>query len=198
MSTTKEIQQAMTPSEALGHLVQGNMRFTAGQSIHSNLMPQVKETASGQFPFAAILGCIDSRATAEQVFDQGVGDLFNARVAGNVVNEDVLGSIEYACHVAGAKLIVVLGHTACGAVTAATQRVELGNITALLSKITPVVDSFGKGDLVVDDVAERNVQHSMDRIRSESAILAKMEQEGSIQIVGAMYDVATGKVRFLD
>ena len=173
------------------------MRFVAGESLPRDYGREVSETADGQFPFAAILGCIDSRASAEQLFDQGIGDLFNARVAGNIVNEDVLGSLEYACHVAGARLILVLGHTACGAVTAATQGVELGNITPLLSKIAPVVDSFSEA-VPVDKVAERNVLHGMERIRNESAILREMEQAGEILIKGAMYDVATGKVRFLE
>ena len=197
MSTTKDIQARMSPAEALEQLKAGNERFLTGMRLSRDYNRELNETATGQFPFAAILGCIDSRATAEQLFDQGVGDLFNARISGNIVNEDILGSLEYACNVAGAKLILVLGHTACGAVTAATQSVELGNITALLSKITPVVDSLGKG-VAVDKVAEHNVQHSIIRIRKESAILKDMEDSGKILIKGAMYDVATGEVRFLD
>jgi len=197
MSTTKDVQNKMTPAGALERLSAGNERFVTGKMHLRDYATEVGETAEGQFPFAAILGCIDSRATAEQLFDQGVGDLFNARVAGNIVNEDVLGSLEYACHVAGAKLILVLGHTACGAVTAATQRVELGNITALLSKIMPVVDSLPE-KIAVDEVAEHNVQFSIERIRKESVILKDMERAGEILIKGAMYDVASGKVRFLD
>lgn len=187
----------MSPAQALEQLKAGNKRFLSGKMLSRDYSREISETAGGQFPFAAILGCIDSRATAEQLFDQGVGDLFNARVAGNIVNDDILGSLEYACHVAGAKLVLVLGHTACGAVTAATQGVELGNITTLLSRITPVVDRLDKG-LAVDKVAEHNVRHSMDRIRKESSILKEMELEGKILIKGAMYDVATGKVRFLE
>ncbi len=197
MSTTEDIQTRMTPAGALEQLKAGNERFLSGKTLVRDFASDISETATGQFPFAAILGCIDSRASAEQLFDQGVGDLFNARIAGNIVNEDILGSLEYACHVVGSKLILVLGHTACGAVTAATQRVELGNITALLSKITPVVDSLDK-DMAVDEVAEHNVKHSIARIRKESAILKDMEQAGRILIKGAMYDVATGKVTFLD
>jgi carbonic anhydrase len=197
MSTTKNNQTKMTPAKALEQLQAGNERFLSGKTLSRDFSSEIKETAAGQYPFAVILGCIDSRATAEQLFDQGVGDLFNARVAGNIVNEDILGSLEYACNVAGSKLILVLGHTACGAVTAATQNVELGNITALLSKITPVVDSLGQG-VAVDKVAEHNVQHSIMRIRKESAILKDMEESGKIIIKGAMYDVATGEVRFLD
>ena len=197
MSTTKEIQSGITPAEALEQLKAGNRRFISGERLLRDYAREVSETAGGQFPFAAILGCIDSRAPAEQLFDQGVGDLFNARVAGNIVNEDILGSLEYACNVAGARLILVLGHTSCGAVTAATQGVKLGNITALLSKITPVVDRLEKG-ADVDEVAEQNVKHSIERIRKESTILKDMEQAGKIIVTGAMYDVATGKVHFLD
>lgn len=187
----------MTPAAAVEQLKAGNERFLTGKGLSRDYPGEVNDTAGGQFPFAAILGCIDSRATAEQLFDQGVGDLFNARVAGNIVNEDILGSLEYACYVAGAKLILVLGHTACGAVTAATQRVELGHITALLSRITPAVDHAQDG-ASVDEVAEQNVIYSIERIRNDSAILKDMEQAGKILILGAMYDVATGKVRFLD
>ena len=197
MSTKKDVQTRMTPADAMEQLKAGNERFLSGNRLSRDYSSEIRETAGGQFPFAAILGCIDSRVTAEQLFDQGVGDLFNARVAGNIVNEDILGSLEYACNVAGARLILVLGHTACGAVTAATQQVELGNITALLSKITPVVDSLD-AEVTVDEVAEHNVQHSIERIRKESTILKDMELEGEILIKGAMYDVATGKVRFLD
>lgn len=197
MSTTKDNQTRMTPAKALEQLKAGNERFLTGKTLARDYSSEIKETATDQFPFASILGCIDSRSSSEQLFDQGVGDLFNARVAGNIVNEDILGSLEYACNVVGSKLVLVLGHTACGAVTAATQRVELGNITALLSKITPVVDSLGKG-VAVDKVAEHNVQHSIMRIRKESAILKDMEDSGKILIKGAMYDVATGEVRFLD
>jgi carbonic anhydrase len=197
MSTTKEVQEQMTPAEALEQLKSGNERFLSGKIRSRDHGREVNLTSGGQFPFAAILGCIDSRVTAEQLFDQGIGDLFNARVAGNIVNEDILGSLEYACHVAGAKLILVLGHTACGAVTAATQRVELGNISALLSKITPVVDMF-REEVTVDEVAKRNVQNSIERIRTESAILNQMELEGKILIQGAMYDVGSGEVDFLD
>lgn len=197
MSTAKEIQNSMTPAEALEQLKAGNRRFLSGQPLPRDYTKEVSETAGGQFPFAAILGCIDSRANAEQLFDQGIGDLFNARVAGNIVNEDILGSLEYACNVAGARLILVLGHTSCGAVTAATQGVKLGNITALLSKITPVVDRLAEG-AAVDEVAEQNIRHSIERIRKESNILQDMEKAGKILVKGAMYDVTTGKVRFLD
>jgi carbonic anhydrase len=197
MSTSQDMQSKMTPAGSLERLKAGNRRFTSGKIKMRDYAKEVVETAGDQFPFAAILGCIDSRAAAEQLFDQGMGDLFNVRVAGNIVNEDVLGSLEFACHVAGARLILVLGHTACGAVTAAVQGVELGHLSTLLSKIAPVVDSYGK-EMAADVVAEHNVQHSIRRIRKESAILKDMEQAGKILIKGAMYDVATGKVRFLD
>lgn len=187
----------MTPAEALEQLKAGNERCINEKRLSRDYSRELNETAAGQFPFAAILGCIDSRVSSEQIFDQGVGDLFNARVAGNIVNKDILGSLEYACHVIGAKLILVLGHTACGAVTAATQRMELGNITTLLSKIVPVVDRLDAA-VAVDEVAEHNVHHSIECIRKESDILKDMELSGKILIKGAMYDVATGKVRFLD
>ena len=195
---TKTIQERMTPEEALTRLLEGNRRFVEKQHARPDLSEQVSATAEGQFPFAAVLGCIDSRAPAELVFDQGIGDIFNARVAGNIVNEDILGSLEYACKVAGSKLILVLGHTACGAVTAACKRVELGNITPLLSKITPAVESFGNRPVEVDEVARQNVQMSIQRIKAESEILSELESRGEIQILGAMYDVTTGKVTLLD
>lgn len=195
---TKEKQEQMTPEEALKRLLDGNRRFVEKQHERPDLAAQVRVTSAGQHPFAAVLGCIDSRAPAELVFDQGIGDIFNARVAGNIVNEDILGSLEYACKVAGSKLILVLGHTACGAVTAACNRVELGNITALLSKITPAVDSLGKTPVEVDEVARQNVHLNIQRIKAESEILSEMESGGEILIHGAMYDVSTGKVTLLD
>lgn len=195
---TREIQQQLTPEEALNRLLDGNGRFLENQHKKTDLPEQVSATAAGQYPFAAVLGCIDSRAPAELIFDQGIGDIFNARVAGNIVNEDILGSLEYACKVAGSKLILILGHTSCGAVTAACNQVELGNITALLSKITPAVESFGNTSIDVDEVAGQNVHMNIQRIREESEILSAMESSGEIQIRGAMYDVATGKVTLLD
>jgi carbonic anhydrase len=192
-----EKQQQMTPESALRHLMDGNRRFVQNRLSIPDYAAEVSGTAKGQYPFAAVLGCIDSRAPAELVFDQGIGDIFNARVAGNIVNEDILGSLEYACKVAGSKLILVLGHTACGAVTAATKQVELGNITALLSKILPAVRALDQGT-EVDEVARKNVQLNIQRIREESEILAELEAEGAIRIVGAMYDVSSGQVSLLD
>ncbi len=197
MSTSQEIQQNMSPDAALERLLEGNERFLLQQLKQANQLEQVRQTADGQYPFAVVLGCIDSRAAAEKIFDQGIGDIFNARVAGNIVNEDILGSLEYACKVIGSKLVLVLGHTACGAVISAVQQVELGNITALLSKITPAVQAFGE-DPDVDEVAKENVRLSIRRIRQESDILAEMESKEEILIKGAIYDVTTGKVSVVD
>ena len=199
---TKQIQDSLIPKDALRILVEGNDRFVQNEKVQRDLQNQVVETSKGQFPFAVILSCIDSRVPAELVFDQGIGDIFNVRVAGNIVNEDVLGSIEYSCKVAGSKAVVVMGHTKCGAVTAACNDVELGNITALLQKIKPAVDIIrsegGNMDAdAVEEVSLVNVGFSIDRIRAESPILSEMEKNNEIEIVGALYDVSTGKVEFL-
>ncbi len=199
---TKEIQENLTPKCAHDVLVEGNKRFAQNLKAQRNLQEQVFETSKGQFPFAVILSCIDSRAPAELVFDQGIGDIFSVRIAGNIVNEDILGSMEYACKVAGSKIVVVMGHSKCGAVTAACNHVELGNITALLDKIKPVVEAVNvepanMHDDVIEEVAHLNVELSINRIRQESPILAEMEENGEIEIVGAMYDVSTGLVEFL-
>lgn len=198
---TKEIQDNLTPKCAHDILVEGNKRFVANLKAQRNLKDQVLATSEGQYPFAVILSCIDSRVPAELVFDQGIGDIFSIRVAGNVVNEDVLGSMEYACKVAGSKILVVMGHTKCGAVTAACKNVELGNVTALLKKISPAVNAIRKNDNEltdeqVEEVSFENVNVSIDRIRKESSILAEMEKNGEIEIVGASYDVNTGLVEF--
>lgn len=199
---TKETQANLTPTTAHEILMAGNKRFVANKMISRDLNAQVNATSAGQYPFAVVLSCIDSRVPAELVFDQGIGDIFSVRVAGNVVNEDVLGSMEYACKVAGSKILVVLGHSKCGAVTAACSDVKLGNITALLSKIRPAVESIGVGDgevspEKVDEVAVENINVSIKRIREESTILAEMEKAGEIEIFGAIYDVATGEVKSL-
>ena len=195
---TKVLQEKMSPAVALNSLLEGNKRFTQQLQLNRDLMSQVSDTATGQFPFAAILSCIDSRVPAEIVFDQGIGDLFSVRVAGNVVNEDVLGSLEYACKVAGSKLVLVMGHTKCGAVTAACENVELGNITSLLAKIKPAIalseNNSSSGAISVENVSVKNVGISIETLRNESPILAEMEQQGLIQIVGAIYDVASGIV----
>lgn len=196
---TKELQDKTSPDKAIDRLKQGNKRFVAKDHEQRDLLTQVDQTSGGQFPFAAILSCIDSRVPAELVFDQGIGDVFNVRVAGNIVNEDVLGSLEYSCKVAGSKIIVVMGHTKCGAVTAACNHVELGNITHLLDKIQPAVKSAMKGEPDADSiekVALKNIELSIERIREESPILAELESNGDIKIVGAIYDVASGVVCF--
>ena len=164
---------------------------------------QVSATSAGQFPFAAVLGCIDSRVPVETIFDLGIGDIFTPRVAGNIVNEDILGSLEYACKVAGSKLIVVLGHSKCGAVTAACQGVELGNITTLLSKIKPAVSTIVKDGVELDSetielVTQENIRLSVETIKAKSSILNEMSRNGEIKIVGAYYDVSTGQVSFLE
>lgn len=197
---TKETQQAFTPESVIATLKSGNERFVSNNKTNRDLNSQVSDTSGGQFPFAVVLSCIDSRVPAEIIFDQGIGDIFSVRVAGNVVNEDVLGSIEYGCKVAGSKSVVVLGHTKCGAVTAACKHVELGNITALLSKIQPAVSKVNKPEVTAESIEETaitNVELSIEQIKAESPILAEMEKNGEINIVGASYDVSTGKVTFI-
>ncbi|MDG2052424.1 MAG: carbonic anhydrase family protein [Flavobacteriaceae bacterium] len=199
---TKITQDNLTVNDAHSILVEGNNRFVQNLKALRNLKEQVFQTSEGQYPFAVILSCIDSRVPAELVFDQGIGDIFSVRVAGNIINEDVLGSIEYACKVAGSKIVVVMGHTKCGAVTAACNHVELGNITPLLQKIKPAVlaveaNISKMNDKSIEDVAVLNVKLSIDRIRKESSILSELEKEGTIEIFGANYDVSTGKVNFL-
>ncbi|MBL1279519.1 MAG: carbonic anhydrase [Fluviicola sp.] len=202
---TKETQENLTPKTAHSILVAGNKRFAQNLKAQRNLQDQVFETSKGQFPFAVIHSCIDSRVPAELVFDQGIGDIFSSRVAGNIINEDVLGSIEFSCKVAGSKIVVVMGHTKCGAVTAACNNVELGNITTLLNKIRPAIDivndtySNAKKEMtedIVEKASIQNVKSSINRIRKESPILAEMERIGEIEIVGALYDVASGQVDF--
>ncbi|MEJ6736558.1 MAG: carbonic anhydrase family protein [Flavobacteriales bacterium] len=199
---TKETQDNLSPGDARNILIEGNNRFVKSLQLARNLQYQVLETSKGQFPFAAILGCIDSRVPAELVFDQGIGDVFSIRVAGNIINEDVLGSLEYSCKVAGSKIVVVMGHSECGAVTAACNDVKLGNISALLDKIKPAVNTIKDGDQEmsnndIEKVAVKNVKLSIERIKKESSILREMEKNGEIEIVGAMYSLATGKVEFL-
>lgn len=200
---TKVTQDNLTPQLAHQILVEGNARFVQNVKAQRNLQDQVLETSKGQFPFAVILSCIDSRVPAELVFDQGIGDIFSVRVAGNIINEDVLGSMEYACKVAGSKIVVVMGHTKCGAVTSACKHIELGNITALLDKIKPAVKIIEAkrdtmDDAAIEEVSVTNVKISIDRIRDESPILAEMEKEGQIEIVGAIYNVANGQVAFFE
>ncbi len=203
---TKETQATMTPEKSLQFLKEGNLRFQQNLKANRNLLEQVNDTSEGQFPFATILSCIDSRVSAELVFDQGLGDIFSVRIAGNFVNEDILGSMEFACKLAGTKLIVVLGHTSCGAVKGACDDAKLGNLTNMLAKIKPAVDAIteptdaslrnSKNSEFVDSVAQKNVLLTIDRIRKESEVLQEMEKNGDIMIVGAMYDINTGEVTF--
>ena len=205
---TKETQDLMTPSLALDALKTGNDRFLKGNQVTRNLNAQVDETSGGQYPFATVLHCIDSRVSAEHVFDQGIGDLFSIRIAGNFVNEDILGSMEFACKLAGTKVLVVLGHTACGAIKGACDHARLGNLTALINKLEPAVeavDSPAEADLrnssnidFVNGVAAKNVLMTIDNIRSQSPILKEMEADGAIKIVGGLYDIATGNVNFYE
>ena len=198
---TKNTQSKLNPKDAHKLLVDGNLRFSQNLKANRNLKDQVKDTSLGQFPFAAILSCIDSRVPAELIFDLGIGDIFSVRIAGNIINEDILGSLEYSCKVSGAKIVVVLGHSNCGAVTAACQNVELGNITNLLNKIKPVIErsNYEFFDTnAIESVAQDNVHWSIDRIRKESHILAKMEKDGEIEIVGAYYDLTNGLVSFYE
>ena len=205
---TKEDQAAITPAGALTLLQSGNERFVANRQAQRDLLGQVQATSTGQYPFATILSCIDSRVSAELVFDQGVGDIFSVRVAGNIVNEDLLGSMEFACKLAGTKLLLVLGHTSCGAVKGACDDAQMGNLTTLLSKIKPAVqavtipekpeDRTSQNLSFVDQVAETNVRFTMENVRKLSPVLRMMEEDGEILISGAMYDIASGKVRFLE
>ncbi|MEZ4793898.1 MAG: carbonic anhydrase family protein [Flavobacteriaceae bacterium] len=205
---TQETQATMTPQKALNFLKEGNLRFQNNLKANRNLLQQVNETAEGQFPFATILSCIDSRVSAELVFDQGLGDIFSIRIAGNFVNQDILGSMEFACKLAGTKLIVVLGHTSCGAVKGACDHARMGNLTALINKIEPAVYAVeqpkekelrnSSNTEFVDAVAEKNVEMTLENIRSQSVILKEMEEKGEIQIVGAMYDLSNGSVTFYE
>jgi len=203
---TRETQSTMTPQKAIDFLKEGNQRFQNNLKANRNLLEQVNDTSDGQFPFATILSCIDSRVSAELVFDQGLGDIFSVRIAGNFVNEDILGSMEFACKLAGTKVIVVLGHTSCGAVKGACDHAEMGNLTKLIQKITPAVNAVtepkdeslrtSKNLEFVDEVSKKNVHLTIDRIHAESPILAEMEKNGEIKIIGAMYDINTGAVDF--
>jgi carbonic anhydrase len=199
---TKESQGAMTPAKALDALKEGNKRFRAGTSVQKNLLAKVKASAAGQYPFAVVLSCMDSRVPAEAVFDQSIGDIFSIRVAGNVVNPDNLGSLEYAGKVIGVKTIVVLGHTSCGAVKGAIDNVKLGSLTELVAKIQPAVAASGSGTskdhTYVDKVGEQNVRLAMKEIREKSPVLKEMLDSGAVGLVGGMYDLETGAVTFFE
>lgn len=202
----KKSQASLTPLDALEFLKEGNDRFLNNLRANRNLLQMVNDTSEGQWPFAVILSCIDSRTSAELVFDQGLGDIFSVRVAGNVVNEDVLGSMEYAVKYAGSKLVVVLGHTKCGAVTSACNQVKDGNITALMHKIKPAIamektvtqHRDGNNAIFVEKVATLNITHALYEIRERSPIISEMEKEGKVIVIGATYDVESGKVDFYE
>ncbi len=203
---TKETQALITPKSAIEILKEGNKRFVNQNQLNRDLNAQVKDTAKGQFPIATVLHCIDSRVSAELIFDQGVGDIFSIRIAGNFVNEDILGSMEFACKLAGTKTVLVLGHTACGAVKGACDHARLGNLTKLIQKIEPAVDAVtepidkslrtSKNIDFVNEVAKKNVEMTIANIRKQSEVLKDMEDSSEISIVGGMYDIATGKVAF--
>jgi len=203
-SLTKEAQQALTPAKAFGLLQEGNSRFINNLKANRNLLQQANETSDGQHPFAIILSCIDSRTSAELIFDQGLGDIFSVRIAGNILNEDILGSMEFACKVAGAKIIVVLGHTQCGAIKGACDHVEMGNLTALLTKIRPAIDEetteahdrTGRNEYFVHKVTHINVRRVVHGITQRSTILKEMVDRGEIMIVGGLHELNSGQVTF--
>jgi len=200
---TKALQENILPKQAHIILKEGNLRFVKNLKAQRNLNEQVIATSNGQYPFAVILSCIDSRVPAELVFDQGIGDIFSIRIAGNVINKDILASMEYGCQVVGAKIIVVMGHNKCGAVISACNGFKMGNITSLLNKIKPSVDKviINNGTIskkAIEKVSRLNVKHAIQKIRSESRILNALEKSGKIEIAGAMYSVNTGKVTFFD
>ena len=200
------MQNAITPTMALNLLKDGNKRFVNNLKFNRNLWQQANETSDGQHPFAVILSCIDSRTSAELIFDQGLGDIFSARIAGNIVNEDILGSMEFGCKVAGAKIIVVLGHTKCGAVKGACDNVALGNLTGLIEKIKPAVNQettttenrTSSNANFVENVAELNVSLSVKNILLKSPIIAEMVKNEEITIVGGVHDISSGEVKFFE
>jgi carbonic anhydrase len=203
---TKEMQVQLTPLKAIELLRDGNHRFINNLRFNRNLLQQVNDTSTGQFPFAFILSCIDSRTSAELVFDQGLGDIFSCRIAGNILNEDILGSMEFACKVAGSKVVVVLGHTKCGAIKGACDHVEMGNLSNLLHKIKPAIDTEttvrqnrnASNPEFVEHVAELNVLHVLKEIPKQSPIIESMVKDGEIVLIGGMYNVDTGTVEFYE
>ena len=203
---TKECQEAITPDQAFTLLKEGNSRFINNLKANRNLLQQANETSDGQHPFAIILSCIDSRTSAELIFDQGLGDIFSVRIAGNILNEDILGSMEFACKVAGAKIIVVLGHSQCGAIKGACDHVEMGNLTALLSKIRPAIDEEttvsdnrrGDNTYFVEKVTRINVRRVVQGIVARSPILRDMAERQDIKIVGGLHELTSGQVTFFD
>ena len=203
---TKEMQESLSPAQCIKLLKDGNQRFVSNLKFNRNLLQQVNETSDGQHPFAVILSCIDSRTSAELIFDQGLGDIFSVRIAGNILNEDILGSMEFSCKVAGAKVVVVLGHTKCGAVKGACDGVKLGNLTTLLDKISPAIEEEksvrqnrnSTNREFVDKVAMINVHLTIEQILEKSPILNQMYRQKEIDIVGGMYDVETGVIEFMN
>jgi carbonic anhydrase len=203
-SLTKEERDRMTPDHVVNDLKKGNERFRTGTMTSRDYLAQQRSSAAGQFPAAVTLGCIDSRAPAEVIFDVGIGDMFSARIAGNVVNDDLLGSLEFACAVAGAKVVLLFGHTACGAIKGAIDDVEMGNLTSLLARVKPAItatkftgEKSSKNAAYVDAVARTNVLLGLDVIRRRSPIVADLEKKKTIVLVGGMYDLTTGAVEFL-
>jgi len=204
-SLSKEARDAMTPDAVIAHFKQGNLRFRENRPLQHDYLAQKRNSIAGQYPAAVILSCIDSRAPAEIVLDAGIGETFNARVAGNISNRDMLGSMEFACAVAGAKVVLVMGHTRCGAVRGAIDNAQLGNLTGLLEEIKPAIDQTvfsgersGSNDDFVDAVARKNVELTIERIRSNSPVLKQLEEEKKIKIVGSMYHLSGGKVEFFE
>ena len=203
---SKETQSSLTPQLAFEILKEGNDRFVKNLKANRNLLQQVNETKEGQFPFATILSCMDSRTSAELIFDQGLGDIFSIRIAGNILNEDIVGSMEFATKVVGTKIILVLGHTKCGAIVGACNHVELGNLTKLLDKIKPAIDAeketqtdrTGNNSTFVNNVTKKNVILTIEQIKSQSPIISELLQTGKIKIVGGIYDVETGVVSFFE
>ncbi|MFW6098268.1 MAG: carbonic anhydrase family protein [Chloroflexota bacterium] len=204
ITQTEELQASVTPAQALRWLKEGNARFVENRRLERDLLRQVEITSGGQYPFSCVLGCVDSRVSPELVFDQGIGDIFSVRIAGNFVNDDILGSMEFACKLAGARLIVVLGHTNCGAIMGACDDVQLGKLTGMLTNLKPAVEAVrapagernSANASFVQQVAEKNVALTVKAITRRSPVLDEMVQNGEIEIVGAMYDVATGHVTF--
>lgn len=203
---TKESQDKITPLQALEYLKEGNTRFLNNLKLDRNLLKQVNQTSEGQFPFATILSCIDSRTSAELIFDQGLGDIFSIRIAGNIINDDILGSMEYSCDIANSRIIMVLGHTKCGAIISACNNIQKGHLKGLLSKIKPAIDKevttridrTGQNIPFVTNVSIINVRLIINRILKQSIILNKLEKEGKILIIGGLYDIESGKVTFFD
>ena len=206
LERNKDLRSTLSPNDVLTALKNGNQRFVKNERLPHDLLEHVNSTSTGQWPFAAILSCIDSRTSAELIFDQGIGDAFSIRIAGNIVNDDILGSLEFACKAAGAKLIVVMGHSKCGAVKGACDHVKMGNLTTLLAKIAPAVaseqatttDRTSQNAAFVQNVADINVRQNVQAILNRSEILAEMVAKNEIAIIGAMHDIETGVVTFMD